>query len=69
MTAEYGSFDRFRKEFTQAAVSAEGSGWAAVTYCHASERIGIVQVEKHSKNQTFNHLFYVLGLAGLLSRL
>ena len=48
--AEYGSFERFKKEFTQIAVSAEGSGWAAVTYCSGTERIGIAQIEKHNVN-------------------
>lgn len=47
---EYGSFARFKKEFTQAAASAEGSGWAVLTYCQASGRPGIMQVEKHNVN-------------------
>lgn len=47
---EWGSFERFKKEFTQAAVSAEGSGWATLTYCRGSNRLGILQVEKHNVN-------------------
>lgn len=47
---EYGSFDRFKKELSQAAISVEGSGWAAVTYCTASQRIGVMQIEKHNCN-------------------
>ncbi|MBI2908777.1 MAG: superoxide dismutase [Chloroflexi bacterium] len=50
MMREYGSFERFRKEFTQAAVSVEGSGWAVLTYCEVSHRIGVMQVEKHNVN-------------------
>lgn len=47
---EYGSFDRFRKEFTQAASSTEGSGWAALSYCRTAERPVILQIEKHNVN-------------------
>lgn len=47
---EYGSLERFKKEFTQAAVSTEGSGWAAVTYDDKTGRPGIVQIEKHNVN-------------------
>lgn len=47
---EYGSFERFKKEFTQAAVSAEGSGWAALTFCKKTSRPIIMQVEKHNTN-------------------
>jgi Fe-Mn family superoxide dismutase len=47
---EFGKFDRFRKEFTQAAVSAEGSGWAVLTYCRKTGRPLIAQVEKHNVN-------------------
>lgn len=50
ITKEFLSFDRFKKEFTQAAVGAEGSGWAALMYCHGTKRIGIMQIEKHNVN-------------------
>jgi Fe-Mn family superoxide dismutase len=50
ITRDFGSFDRFKKQFTQAAVSVEGSGWAVLTYCDATERLGIMQVEKHNLN-------------------
>ena len=45
---EFGSFDRFKKEFTQAAASVEGSGWAALTYCRQTNRPIIMQIEKHN---------------------
>jgi Fe-Mn family superoxide dismutase len=48
--AEYGSFARFKKEFTQAASSAEGSGWAVLTYCMKTNRLLIMQLEKHNVN-------------------
>jgi Fe-Mn family superoxide dismutase len=47
---EFGSFDRLRQEFTQAAVSVEGSGWAALAYCPATSRLLLVQIEKHNVN-------------------
>ena len=48
--AEYGSFARFKKEFTQAASGAEGSGWAVLTYCMTTNRLLIMQLEKHNVN-------------------
>ncbi|MBC7079529.1 MAG: superoxide dismutase [Methanothrix sp.] len=47
---EFGSFERFRKEFTAAAVSVEGSGWAALAYCMQTRRPIIMQIEKHNTN-------------------
>jgi len=47
---EFGSFERFRKEFTQAAVSVEGSGWAALAFCGQTKRPIIMQIEKHNTN-------------------
>jgi len=67
---EFGSFERFRKEFTQAAVSVEGSGWAALTLCRQTRRPIIMQVEKHNTNvypafrilmvlDVFEHAYYI----------
>ena len=50
LNAEFGSIERFRKEFTQAAMSVEGSGWAALTFCKKTGRPIIMQIEKHYTN-------------------
>ncbi|NLZ29138.1 MAG: superoxide dismutase [Methanomicrobiales archaeon] len=47
---EWGSFDRFKSEFSKAASSVEGSGWAALAYCTITDRPMIMQIEKHSNN-------------------
>lgn len=47
---EYGSFERFKKEFSQVGTSTEGSGWAAVVYCSDVQRLGVMQIEKHNVN-------------------
>jgi len=47
---EFSTFERFRKEFTQAALSVEGSGWAALVLDRGSERLLIAQIEKHNLN-------------------
>jgi superoxide dismutase, Fe-Mn family len=46
----FGSLDRFKREFSQAATSTEGSGWAALTYDNTTKRLLIVQIEKHNVN-------------------
>ncbi|MCF3653565.1 MAG: superoxide dismutase [Aigarchaeota archaeon] len=67
---EFGSFERFRKEFTQAAVSVEGSGWAALAFCRILGRPLIMQIEKHNINiypafpiimvlDVFEHAYYI----------
>jgi superoxide dismutase, Fe-Mn family len=50
ISSQFGSFERFKKEFTQAATSTEGSGWAALAYDKASERLVLMQIEKHNVN-------------------
>ncbi|MEM2102660.1 MAG: superoxide dismutase [Candidatus Bathyarchaeia archaeon] len=70
LNKEFGSFERFKKEFTTAAVSVEGSGWAALTLCRQTNRPLIMQVEKHNTNvypafrilmvlDVFEHAYYI----------
>jgi superoxide dismutase, Fe-Mn family len=47
---EFGTVARFKKEFTQAATSAEGSGWAVLSFCRKTQRPLIMQLEKHNVN-------------------
>ena len=67
---EFGSFERFRKEFTQTAATVEGSGWAALTFCRQTNRPILMQVEKHNTNvypmyrilmvlDVFEHAYYL----------
>jgi len=70
MNREFGGFDRFKSEFTKAAATAEGSGWAALTYCKLTDRPLIMQIEKHNTNvypmfailmvvDVFEHAYYI----------
>jgi Fe-Mn family superoxide dismutase len=47
---EFGSFERFKKIFSQTANSVEGSGWAALAFCFETQRPIIMQIEKHNTN-------------------
>jgi Fe-Mn family superoxide dismutase len=58
---EFGSFERFKKEFSSAAVSAEGSGWAALARCGLTGRLLIMQIEKHNVN-VYPHLRILMVL-------
>lgn len=70
LNKEFGSLERFKKEFSQAAFSVEGSGWAALAYDEKSKRPLIAQIEKHNLNlypgmkilmvlDVFEHAYYL----------
>jgi Fe-Mn family superoxide dismutase len=46
----FSNFERFKKEFSNTALSVEGSGWAALVYDNISDRLIIIQIEKHNVN-------------------
>ena len=43
----FGSVDAFKKQFVEAAKAVEGSGWAVLAYEPLSDRMVILQAEKH----------------------
>ncbi len=70
LDADFGSLDLFKKEFAKAAVSVEGSGWAALAVCPMTRRLLIMQIEKHNMNgfptypilavlDVFEHAYYI----------
>ena len=44
---DFGSFDRFKKHFSEAADKVEGGGWAILVWSPRSHRLEILQAEKH----------------------
>lgn len=58
---EFGSFERFKKEFSVAAAGTEGSGWAALARCGLTGRLLIMQIEKHNVN-VYPHLRILMVL-------
>jgi Fe-Mn family superoxide dismutase len=70
LNKEFGSFGRFKKEFTQTTLSVEGSGWGALAFCKQTSRPIIMQIEKHNVNvyptfrilmvfDVFEHAYYI----------
>ena len=50
LVKEFGSIERFKKEFSAVAASTEGSGWAVMVFCAGLQRPLLMQVEKHNVN-------------------
>ncbi len=50
ISRDFGTFERFKKEFSQAATTCEGGGWAALAWCGKTKGIQINQIEKHNVN-------------------
>jgi len=59
--ADFGGFDKFKQQFSDAAKTVEGSGWALLVYDNMSDQLLLTQVEK----QNFMHLAQLPILLGL----
>jgi len=60
---DFGSFDAFRNQFSQAAITVEGNGWAALAWSPDYNKLYIVQIENHQKQTVTNtHLLMVLDM-------
>lgn len=66
----FGSFDRFKMEFTKAAATTEGSGWGALVEEPMTKKLLVLQIEKHNVNvipgykilmvlDVFEHAYYI----------
>ncbi|NMO98085.1 Fe-Mn family superoxide dismutase [Paenibacillus lemnae] len=44
---DFGSFERFKSQFSEAADKVEGNGWAILVWSPRSQRLEILQAEKH----------------------
>jgi len=56
---DFGSFDAFKKEFSSAAKTVEGSGWALLAFDCETKQLFVLQIEKHN-------VLMVAGLKPLL---
>jgi Fe-Mn family superoxide dismutase len=61
ITQDFGGFDKFRAQFSDAAKTVEGSGWALLLYDSELDQLVLTQVEK----QNFMHLPELHILLGL----
>lgn len=48
--SQYGDMDTFKKRFLEAGNNCEGSGWAVLAHCKLTDRLLIMQIEKHNVN-------------------
>jgi len=58
---DFGGFDKFKQQFSDAAKTVEGSGWALLLYDNTSSQLVLTQIEK----QNFMHLAQLPNLLGL----
>lgn len=67
---EFGSWERFKSEFSQTASSVEGSGWAALVCAPETGQLLLMQIEKHNVSvipqndiilvlDVFEHAYYL----------
>ena len=61
MKLDFGGFDKFKAQFSDAAKTVEGSGWALLLYDNMSDQLVLTQVEK----QNFMHLAQLPILLGI----
>ncbi len=70
IAAQYGSFERFKKLFTEAANSNPGTGWAVLNYDNENGNLQIMTIENHFMNHLaempvilimdeFEHAYYL----------
>jgi len=58
---DFGGFDKFKQQFSDAAKAVEGSGWALLLFDNTTNQLVLTQVEK----QNFMHLAQMTILLGL----
>ncbi len=61
LARDFSSLDSFRKQFSEAAKSVEGNGWAILAYEPIGKRLVVQQVENHQK-LTFQGSVPILAL-------
>ncbi|AVQ45968.1 superoxide dismutase [Clostridium botulinum] len=44
---DFGDYEKFKKQFTEAAIAVEGSGWTILAWNTMFQKLVILQVEKH----------------------
>ena len=49
LARDFGSLDAFKKQFSEAAKTVEGSGWAVLAYEPIGKRLLVLQAENHQK--------------------